>query len=522
MSAPATEPAESDRYPNYMLGVLMLVYVFNFIDRQILSILNDEIKTDLGLSDAQMGFLYGTAFAVFYALFGIPLGRLADVWTRRSLIALSLTFWSGMTALSGLARNFSQLAVARIGVGVGEAGATPAAFSLLSDSFPIARRATVLAIYSSGIYLGAGAGLMIGGQIVGRWDAAFAGGAAPFDLRGWQVAYFAVGLPGLLLALWVRSLREPVRGRMDNVRTPPEPHPFREFFLELCAVIPPITVFRLWLLGAGQRGVAANLVAASLVSVAATVLVLATGDVAQWLALGVGIYAAFSWAQALRLRDPPSATLILGTPSLRWACLGFASMAFTGYGVGYWTAPFFMRVHELPIEQAGSILGGTAAASGWIGVTLGGVLADAWRRRDPRGRLFLALIMAVAPAPLLYAMLDTDNTTLALVLNFPLGMVSSMWIGCGASTVQDLVLPRMRASASAAYLLVITFIGLALGPYLLGHLSDVLGGLRESLLFALIANAVAVFCLAQAARHLVNDESTLRHRARTAGELNLA
>jgi MFS family permease len=177
--------------PHTALGVLVLVYVLNFVDRQILSILNEEIKRDLGLDDGQMGFLYGTAFAVFYAVFGIPLGRLADVWVRRSLIAISLAVWSAMTALSGLARNFAELAAARIGVGVGEAGASPAAFSLLADLYPPARRATVLAIYSSGIYLGAGLSLMIGGQIVGRWDAAFANGPAPLGLRDSQVEFFA-------------------------------------------------------------------------------------------------------------------------------------------------------------------------------------------------------------------------------------------------------------------------------------------------------------------------------------------
>ena len=135
-SAPQPEPkpgksetsasaAIGGRYANYVLGVLVLVYVFNFLDRQILSILNEEIKADLGLSDAQMGFLYGTVFAVFYAIFGIPLGRLADVWTRRSLIAVGLCFWSVTTALSGLTRNFGQIAAARIGVGVGEASASP-------------------------------------------------------------------------------------------------------------------------------------------------------------------------------------------------------------------------------------------------------------------------------------------------------------------------------------------------------------------------------------------------------------
>src|SRR5947209_9361599 len=123
------------RYPRYVLGVLVVVYVLNFLDRQILSILAERIKADLGATDAQMGFLYGTAFAVFFAVFGIPLGRLADVWDRRRLISIGLSFWSAMTAISGLAQGFGQLAAARIGVGVGEASASPAAFSMLSDSF---------------------------------------------------------------------------------------------------------------------------------------------------------------------------------------------------------------------------------------------------------------------------------------------------------------------------------------------------------------------------------------------------
>src|SRR6185295_17371114 len=173
---------------------------------QILSILAERIKADLGLTDAQIGFLYGTAFAVFYALFGLPLGRLADLWSRTRLIAVGLSFWSLMTAASALARNFGQLTAARIGVGVGEASASPAAFSMLSDYFPPTKRASVLALYSSGIYIGAGLGLFIGGVIVERWDAAFAGQLAPLGLRGWQVAFLAVGLPGLLLSLWVRSL----------------------------------------------------------------------------------------------------------------------------------------------------------------------------------------------------------------------------------------------------------------------------------------------------------------------------
>src|SRR4029453_3527935 len=165
------------RYARYVLAVLVAVYALNFLDRQILAILAERIKADLQVGDAQLGYLYGTVFAVFYAIFGIPLARLADVWDRRRLIVWGLTTWSAMTALSGLAKTFPQLALARIGVGVGEASANPAAYSLLSDSFPPAKRATAIAVYSSGLYLGAGLGLAVGGWGVGRWGAAYAGGA---------------------------------------------------------------------------------------------------------------------------------------------------------------------------------------------------------------------------------------------------------------------------------------------------------------------------------------------------------
>jgi MFS family permease len=503
--------------PHTALGVLVLVYVLNFVDRQILSILNEEIKRDLALDDGQMGFLYGTAFAVFYAVFGIPLGRLADVWVRRSLIAASLAVWSAMTALSGLARNFAELAGARIGVGIGEAGASPAAFSLLADLYPPARRATVLAIYSGGIYLGAGLSLMIGGQIVGRWDAAWQG-AAPFGLRGWQVAFFAVGLPGLLLALVVRLLPEPVRGGIEGRVAPAHPAPFRAFFEELRAVVPPFTLLHLAVTRAGARGFAANLGAAALLAAAAWALARATGDTLQWSALAIGLYAAFSWTQALARRDPPSARLILGTPSLRWIALGLSLLAFTGYGVGYWTPPFFLRVHGVPIERVGLLVGATAAAAGWLGVAMGGWLADGWRARSPRGRIWLAVLAALAPLPLLPWMLLTESTTLALLLNVPVSMAGSMWIGVGAATVTDLVLPRMRATASAAYLLVVTFVGLALGPYGIGQLSDAFGDLRHAMLVGLAANAAAAVLLAVGARGLPAAETSLTDRARAAGE----
>src|SRR5262249_32291742 len=269
-------------------------------------------------------------------------------------------------------------------------------------------------------------------------------------------AFFAVGLPGFLLALWVRSLREPLRGVSDGVvaARSRETSPLREFARELGAVIPPFGIARLALVGAGGRRIAANLAAALGIARAPAALVRASGDTAQWSALAIGLYAAVTWAQSLALRDRPAAALILGTASLRWTGLGLALLAFTGYGVGYWVTPFFLRVHHLPIERAGFALGGTAAAAGWLGITPGGVLAAAWRRRDPRGRLYVAMAAAALPLPVLPWMLTTRSTGLALALNFPLAAAGSMWIGVGAATVQDLVLPRMRATASAAYLLV--------------------------------------------------------------------
>jgi MFS family permease len=473
-------PDLGGRYSRYVLGVLVLVYVLNFLDRQIITILAEDIKRDLGISDAEIGFLYGTAFAVFYAVFGIPLGRLADVWSRRSLIALGLGFWSAMTAVSGLARSFGQLAGARIGVGVGEASASPAAFSMLSDSFPPRLRATVLAIYSSGIYIGAGLGILIGGQIVERWNNAFPAGDAPLGLAGWQAAYLAVGIPGLLLAIWVRTLREPSRGAADGITTEQVPDPFRHFFLELRAVVPPFTLWHLARSGAGRRGVGINLLIASGIAALAVVLTWLTGSPAQWAALGVGVYAAASWMQGLSLRDRPAAALILRSASLRDMAIGFSLLAFTGYGVGGWTPAFFIRVHGEEAARVGTIVGLTAAIAGLIGVTLGGVIADAMRRRSPGGRLKMGVVVALLPVPLAIWMLSTPDTTTAYLVNVPLGF--------------------------------------ALGPYTIGRLSDVLRDLPAAMRWSLVVNVFAVFFLSKAMLRLSRDEDTLHERARAVGE----
>jgi predicted MFS family arabinose efflux permease len=196
-------PLISDNVKRYTLSVLVVVYTFNFIDRQILSILIEPIKADLDVTDFGMGLLSGTAFAIFYATLGMPLALIADRWNRRNLIGLCLAIWSGMTALSGLAMNFWQLAAARIGVGIGEAGCSPAAHSMLADLYPAKERATALGIYSLGIPIGIMFGLFAGGAIA--------------DSFGWRAAFFIVGIPGLLLSLVVfLTVKEPPRGHADG------------------------------------------------------------------------------------------------------------------------------------------------------------------------------------------------------------------------------------------------------------------------------------------------------------------
>jgi predicted MFS family arabinose efflux permease len=185
-------------YRRYALGLLLVVYVFNFIDRQILGILLQPIKRDLLLSDTQLGFLSGIAFALFYTTMGIPLARLADRGSRRNLIAFSLALWSAMTAATGLARTFVQLALARVAVGIGEAGCSPPAHSLLADYYPPERRATAMSIYALGVPIGILFGYLLGGWIE--------------EVFGWRVAFFVVGIPGVALAVVVRaSLRDPPR-----------------------------------------------------------------------------------------------------------------------------------------------------------------------------------------------------------------------------------------------------------------------------------------------------------------------
>ena len=513
----SASPPKNERYAWYVLIILVFVYILNFIDRQILSILAEDIKRDLNLTDADLGFLYGTAFGVFYALFGIPLGRLADSWHRIRLMTIGLTIWSTMTALSGFSRSGAELAAARFGVGVGEATASPCAYSLLSDYFPKEKRATALAIYSSGLYLGGGGSLFIGGLIVKNWNEAYPTiSSAPLGLVGWQAAFLAVGLPGLLLAVLVATLKEPLRGQSDGIITPPAANPFRGFVEELTTVIPPLT-----LIGAARRGMGAlaiNLIVAGAVIFASYMMIRVTGDIAQWTAIGIGVYAVFSWATALKQRDPPAFKLIWGTPAFLYVVLGYGLIAFTAYALSFWGPSFAVRDLGASLEVAGFWLGGSGALGGFIGVILGGKVADHLRKTNPAGRMVVALIGAIAPLIPMVIIFTVKDLTLFYVLNIPMTILSSAALGASAATALDLVLPRMRGTATATFFIGTTLVGLALGPYMAGKVSTLTGDLATGILSLLVVAPISIFSLVMAYRLVPKAEASLIERARAAGE----
>lgn len=517
-------------YAWYALFVLVIVYIVNFIDRQILSILVGDIQRDLNVSAAQIGFLYGTAFAVFYALFGIPLGRLADSWYRGRLMAIGLTLWSSMTALSGLANSFGMLAAARVGVGIGEASASPAAYSMISDSFPKERRATALSIYSSGLYIGGALSLPIGGFVLSRWNTAYPDPvSAPLGLAGWQAAFMAVGLPGLLLAIWVLSLREPQRGASDGLPQPVvRPNAWRDFGNELIAIIPPLTLFNAARIPGALK---TNILVLVVVALVAYGLYFVTGDGPQWAAYGLGVYAIFSWVQSLKSRDLPVYRLIWGTPTVVMLAIAFGSISFVTYATSFWI-PHYVEAtfYGGPLkparfisgltakEEVGTIIGWSAAVSAAIGVIAGGYLSDLWRQRDARGRLFVNMISVVVPIPIVAIMLNTESLPLFYWLNPLAHMFASAWVGAAVATLQDLVLPRMRATAGATYILGTTMVGLALGPYYAGKMADVSQSLSIGIFSLYAMPPFTLLGLWLASRKIQQLEETKVARAREAGE----
>lgn len=538
-TAEAAPPARASLYSYYVLAVLMLIYAFNFLDRQIITILAPSLKADLGLSDAQLGLLFGTAFALFYALFGIPLAKLADGWHRVRTISLGLGFWSAMTAVSGLATNFAHLGSARVGVGIGEASAGPAAYSLIQDYFPKAKRATAIAIYSAGIYLGVGASLALGGEIIAYWDSTYTVATRPFGIAGWQATFLAFGIPGLILALLVlTTIREPVRGAMDGIPSPAvAPRPFRAVGRELAAMFPPFSMMTIARSRSTRAPLVANIVAFFGLIVLAIVLVVwtdamlpeakraliatvggvgITTNMVQWGAIAIGVYGSFSWLQSLAHRDPV-ANVLIGNPTFGALALVGGLASFASYGLSPFIYIYMVNVFGVGPEE-GRTLGWILASAGMLGVFVGGWISDRARRVHPAGRLYMVIAALSISAVLLYFQFTTESRQVFLTMLWIVNFLQIMWLAPIAATTQDMVLPRMRGTAAAVFFLGTNIIGLGMGPYCVGLIADVTGDLRFAMLSVLFVAPVTIGLLIYSARRLPAVEASVIARARIAGE----
>ena len=380
-------------YRKYALGILLIGYIINFVDRSILSLLLEPIKLELALTDSQLGFLGGLAFAVFYTFLGIPIAALADRRSRVKILAVSMVIWSAMTAICGLANNFLTLLLARIGVGVGEAGASPPSHSLISDYFPIETRATALSIYALGIPLGT----MIG-SFVGGWGA---------DTVGWRYTFFLVGVPGIIFAfiVWF-TLREPPRGMSDIKLDAPSAPPVNT------APPPPVS----------------------------TVL-----------------------------------KLLWSKTSFRHLAFAAGLHAFVSYGAGTWNAPFFIRIHEMSLTDIGSILA-LIAGIGAIGTFFGGYISDILsdRTNDKRWYFWVPGIATLVMVPFQLVAYLYGGVWVVVASLMMVAILGNAYLGPSFAMTQALVSLRMRAVASAILLFVLNLIGMGLGPYFVGVLSDIL------------------------------------------------
>ena len=404
-SAPALEEESYPlrTYAWYVVGVLTIAYILAFIDRQILNLLVGPIRRDLSISDTQMSLLMGFSFAVFYSVFGFPLGRLADSRSRRTIIAAGMVLWSILTAGCGLARYFWHFLLLRMGVGVGEAALSPAAYSLISDYFPKENRATAISVYSMAYYIGSGLAFVLGGLVVGfasvkgSWSLPIVGA-----VRHWQLIFLIVGLPGALLALLMYTVKEPTRK------------------------------------GARMTKAADG---------SATVAKASMRDV-------------IAYIRANR-------TTVL--------ChnLGFALLAFSGYGTSAWIPTFLIRKYGWTGSQAGIRYGAIVCIFGTIGIVTGGKVADWLARRgfrDANMRVGLIGALAWLPMGLLYPLMPNGN--LAAVVLVPTIFLTSLPVGLAAAAIQEMMPNVMRGQASALYLFVINLIGLGLGPTAVAVMTD--------------------------------------------------
>ncbi|MEP6868126.1 MAG: MFS transporter, partial [Novosphingobium sp.] len=504
MSGPLPTAIPKGAY--YALVLVALTNAVSLLDRQILAILAPAIKADLKVGDAEMGLLYGTVFALFYALFSLPLGRLADGWVRTRLLALAIVFWSGTTALSGLTSSFALLACSRLGVGIGEAAAAPAGTSLIYDYWPKHRRGFVMAVLASAIALGLGGSLVLGGVAAAWWQTAYAGAGAPLGLKGWQFAFLVASAPGFVLAVLMWRLREPVRGAMDGIATPPDPAPFRASWSVLAAVTPGFNWLALKQKGADGRFWRFNLAALAVIVLAMAGLVRLCSAVSprpplefgalsvnphllQWGVIGFGLFVIVNVMQNMRLTDAQAYRVITRSPTLLMVMAVGALQSVINYGMMSFNPSFLMKYYGLSMKDTALQFGLLSAGMGIIGPLFWGPFSDRLQRRFPgAGRAWTGLF-CMGVSPLISFWVYTAPGAGPFYLRFVLySVVLTGWMPPLYAIMYDQVLPRMRGITASVYLLVMTIIGLGIGPYTVGILSDATGNLRGAMLSI---NAVA-------------------------------
>jgi len=530
--------ARITRTAGYALTLVALTNAMSLLDRNILAILSPRIKHDIGVGDAEMGLLYGTVFALFYALFSLPLGRLADGWVRTRLLGITLAFWSVATALAAAAHGFALLALSRLGVGIGEGAAQPAGFSLVFDHYAKPRRGFAAAVIAAAIALGLGGSSVLGGVTADWWDHLYAGSAAPLGLRGWQFAFLVAAAPGFILAAFLWRMPEPQRGRLDGIESPPDPHPLRDSLALLGAVTPGANWFALASRRAGARDWSVNLVATLLVIAGAIVLTRITSALSprpplhfgalavnphalQWGVVGFGALVVVNLLQRLRLADRPTFAVITRSPALL-LCMGVAALQMMiNYGTMGFTPSFLMKHYGLSPAATGLQFGVLAGVLGMIGPMIAGPLSDRINARFPgAGRAYVTLV-ALGVSPLLAIWVYHAPEPAAFYARFVLySLVLTAWYPPLFAIMFEQVLPRMRGITASMYIIVYTLFGIGIGPFVVGMIADANGGNLAAAILSInwVAPAIVVMLIALA-RRVNRDEAGLIERARRGGEV---
>ncbi len=522
----------------YALTLVALTNALSLLDRNILAILAPRIKHDIGIGDAEMGLLYGTVFALFYALFSLPLGRLADSWVRTRLLGITLAFWSVATALAAAAHGFALLALSRLGVGVGEGAAQPAGFSLVFDHYAKPRRGFAAAVIAAAIALGLGGSSVLGGVTADWWDRVHAGGPAPLGLRGWQFAFLVAALPGLLLATLLWRMPEPRRGRLDGIESPPDPRPFQASLALLGAVTPGTHWLALARSRAGGRYWSVNVIATILIVVAAVGLTRVTSALSprpalhfgplavsphtlQWTVVGFGALVVVNLLQRLRLTDRPTFMCLTHSPALL-LCFGVAALQMMiNYGTMGFTPSFLMKHYGLSPTATGLEFGLLAAALGIIGPMIAGPLSDRINARFPgTGRACVTLVsLGVSPLIAVWVYHAPDPATFYARF-VPYSLVLTAWYPPLYAIMFEQVMPRMRGITAGLYIIIYTLFGIGIGPFAVGMIADANGGNLAAAILAInwVAPAIVALLILLALR-VQRDEAGLIERARRGGEL---